>query len=378
MAVTVETLSGRRGMADWLRVKDLVHADDPHHVPQPDLLEKRRISRRYAPFFSFGEAEFFIAYRDGAPVGRISAQINRRHLETHGDATGHFGFFDCLDDGEAAAGLVGAARDWLAGRGLARMAGPVSFSLNEECGCLVEGFDTAPAVLMPHHRPWTGRLLESAGLRREIDLLAFRMHQWRSPERVRRIAGLSARRDAIGMRPLDMKRYRQDIRLAFDICADAWSANWGFVPFSDAEIATIASELRPVIRPDLLQFLMLEGREVGIMLVLPNINEIFAAQGRSRIPFVDLLRMYLTMRLRGTRTYRVALMGIAREQQSSRLGGALMARLFGELLTLQKRYDPEWTEMSWILETNRPMVRMAEMMSGPPVKRQRIYAADLA
>jgi hypothetical protein len=377
MSIVVETLSGRRGIADWLRVPALVHADDPHYVRLPDFLEKRRISRRHAPFFSFGDAEFFIAYRDSEPVGRISAQVNRRHIETHSDATGHFGFFDCIDDFAVAGRLFDAAKQWLRGHGLSRMVGPVSFSLNEECGCLVEGFDTPPAILMPHHRPFTGSLVESAGLEKEIDLFAFRKAEWRDPERLRRIARLSRDRARIGMRPLDMKRYAQDLRLAFAICADAWSRNWGFVPFAEAEIASIASELRPFVRPDFLQFLTLDGREVGMMLVLPNVNEIVASQRPSPFVLLDLLRTYLTARISGTRTFRVALMGIASEHQATRLGGALMARLFEELLVLEKRYDPQWVEMSWILETNRPMLRMAQMMSGPPVKRYRIYGTDL-
>jgi hypothetical protein len=377
MSITIERVEGSRGMRDWLQVPRRVYADDPDWVQLPAFLERRRVSRKHAPFFKFGDAELFLARRDGVAIGRISAQVNHRHVELHRDGTGHFGFFDCLDDAAAAQALVDAASSWLLERGLARMVGPLSFSMNEEVGCLIEGFEGPPAVLMPHHRPWTGPLLEAAGLRKEMDLFAYRVEKFRAPERVTRIAAAYSRGSHTAMRPADMRRLAQEVRLAFDICADAWGSNWGFVPFDEAEVESLVHELRPVIRPDFLQFLTIDGREAGIILVLPNANEVIAAQRPSGIALLDLLRTYLTLRLKGTRTFRFALMGIRREYQSSPASGPLLALLFRELVALQEKYRPQWTEMSWILETNRPMVRMAEMLAGPPSKTYRLYSRAL-
>lgn len=377
MTITIERVRRHRHLHDWLELPARIHEGDPAWIGQPAFLERRRVWKRGAPFFSSGEAELFLAYRDGVALGRISAQVNRRHLETHADGAGHFGFFDCMDDAEAARHLVTAAAEWLADRRLSAMVGPTSFSLNQEVGCLVEGFDDPPAVLMPHHRPWTGRLLEEAGLKRKMDLFAFRVTRFLAPERVARIAAAGRRAEAIAMRPLDLRHYSRDVRLAFDICADAWRANWGFVPFSDAELSEILWELRPIIKPDFLQFLTIDGKEVGFMLVLPNVNDAIAALRPSGWSLLDLLRIFYAVRTKGTRTYRVALMGIRTDVQSSPAGGALMATLFGELIALLERYRPEWTEMSWILETNRPMLRMARMLAGAPAKTYRLYSKDL-
>lgn len=375
-AVDVVPVRGRQGLRDWLEVPRRVFADDPAWIEVPEFFERRRVSPRHAPFFSYGEAELFVAHRDGRPVGRISAQVNLRHLEVHRDETGHFGFFDCLDDPEAARQLVDTAAGWLRGRGQSRMVGPVSFSLNEEAGCLIEGFDSSPAVLMPHDRPWTGGLLEQAGLAKEIDLLAARNPSIELPPAAARIARRAAANPRVASRPIQMKRFRQDIRLMFDIAADAWADNWGFVPFAEAEVNAAITELRPILKPDLGQFLMLDGEEVGFMLVLPNLNDIFASMKPGWPTILDPLRVYAGLLRNAPRTFRVPLLGIRRAARASPHGGALMAVLCRELGNLGARYRPEWTEMSWILETNRAMLRVADMF-GQPVKRYRLYSKAL-
>jgi short chain dehydrogenase len=190
--VKIIRVEGKREIRDWLAVPHRVFADDPAWVPPLHFLERRRISPKHAPFFSFGEAALFLAYRDGVAIGRISAQINRRHLERYRDGAGHFGFFDCLDDPDAAVALGSGAESWLRERGLRRMVGPLNFSVNEECGCLVSGFETPPAMLMTHARTWTGRLLENAGLQKEIDLFAYRLVPTEAPKRVYEIAELAS------------------------------------------------------------------------------------------------------------------------------------------------------------------------------------------
>jgi hypothetical protein len=373
----IAPVAGRPDLQDWLTVPRRANATDPAWVPVPDFFEKRRISPRHAPFFAFGEAALFIARRDGEPVGRISAQRNDRHLQTHEDGTGHFGFFDCLNDEEAAVGLVAAAAEWLSSRGLNRMVGPVSFSLNEEAGCLVEGFDTAPAILMPHHPAWAGRLLERCGLAKEIDLLAYRNPNVDLPPAAARVAAKARANPRVDTRPLNMRRFGPELRQMFDIAGDAWRDNWGFVPFAEAEIRNAIRELRPILRPELGQFLTVDGEDVGFLLVLPNVNEIFARLSPRRLALLDPLRVYGTLLLNPPRTFRVPLMGIRQAHQASPLGGMLLAALCGRLGALSQRYRPQWTEMSWILETNSPMIRLAEMFGGAPVKRYRIYAKDL-
>ena len=185
--VQIQPVLTARDRAVWLDLPAAILSGDPHWVPPLQILERRRFSPKHQPFFGFGAAELFIAYRDGRAIGRISAQINRRHLAHHEDDTGQFGFFDCRNDPAAATALVEAAAAWLRARGLKRMTGPFSFSINEEAGLLVDGFDTPPAILMGHGAPWYGALLEQAGMSKEIDLFAYRMRPSEAPELLMRL-----------------------------------------------------------------------------------------------------------------------------------------------------------------------------------------------
>jgi len=362
-----------KNVKDWLAVPFFVYAKDPNWIPQLNLLEKQRISKR-APFFTFGEAAFFVAWRGKDPVGRISAQINRRHLETHGDNTGHFGFFDCADDGEAASALVEAAASWLKAKGLTRMMGPLSLSINEECGCLISGFDTPPAMLMPHGGPWMGPLLERAGLSKEMDLFAYRTAPRQLPPRIAQLAERAARFEKVSLRYFDMRRYRSEIELLVNIYNDAWSDSWGFVPFSTPEIDALAAELRPFFRNEYGRFLMIDGQEVGFAVGLPDINGIIAKFRGRLFPF-NWIKLIWAMKRETWRTARIPFLGIRRAWRTTPRGSALVVLLVKELvIQASTRYKLDWAEYSWIREVDTRMVSLGEAIAGPPAKTYRIYA----
>ncbi|HEY6578621.1 MAG TPA: hypothetical protein VIY09_04810 [Rhizomicrobium sp.] len=362
---------------DWLAVPYCVYANDPNWIPQLNLLEKQRISPKHAPFFTFAEAAFFVASRGSTPVGRITAQVNRRHLETHRDNTGHFGFFDCADDPEAAHALVDAAADWLKERGLARMMGPLSFSINEECGCLVAGFDSPPAMLMPHGKPWMGPLLEQTGLAKEIDLFAYRTQPRELPPRIAQLAARAERFGNVKLRHFDMRRYRAEIDLLVDIYNDAWSDSWGFVPFSAAEIDALARELRPFFRNEYGRFLMIDDQEVGFAVGLPDINGIIAPYRGRLFPF-NWARLIWTMKRETWRTARIPFLGIRRAWRTTPRGSALVVLLVKSLvLQASARYPLDWAEYSWVREFDTRMVSLGEAIAGPPAKTYRIYAKTI-
>jgi hypothetical protein len=377
-SLTIATVHDARSMKDWLAVPDTVFSGDPAWVAPLNIMERRRISRSHAPFFTFGDAMLFLAYRGARPVGRISAQINRRHAKRHDDRCGHFGFFDCIDDQEAARALVDAAASWLHKRGMSSMAGPMNFSLNDECGCLVSGFDLPPAMLMTHARPWTGALLEGAGLCKRIDLYAYRV----APDRLRlsmyeKIADRARQRAGVSMRPFEMKRYRQEVHTLVDIFNDAWRHNWGFVPFSPAEIDALLAEMRPLIRSEYGHFVLVNDEPVGVMVALPNINEAIARFRGRLLPFNWLKLLWLLKRER-IRTARVPLLGLRCAYQSTAMGHELLALLVAEFVGRWQAHALDWIEFSWVLETNRPMVRLAERAAGRPVKTYRIYSKAVA
>jgi hypothetical protein len=373
----IRQLSIPRDAGEWLAVPFAVYASDPSFVPQLNLLEKHRIDPKKAPFFTFGEAAFFVASRGIRPVGRVTAHVNRRHLEFRRDNTGHFGFFDCANDPDAARALVDAALAWLKDKQLSRMMGPFSFSINEECGCLVDGFDAPPAMLMPHGAPWTGKLLEDNGLSKVIDLYAYRTKPDRLPPRIAQLAERAARFGTVALRHFDMRRYRAEIDLLVDIYNDAWSDSWGFVPFSTAEIDSLAHELKPFFRDEYGRFLMIDGKDVGFAVGLPDLNGIIAPFRGRLLPF-NWLRLIWTMKRETWRTGRIPFLGVRRAWRTTPRGSALVVLLVKDLIEqASTRYNMDWAEYSWVRATDNRMVSLGEAIAGPPAKTYRIYAKPI-
>src|SRR5439155_18771584 len=196
------------------------------------------------PFFQHAEAQYFLARANGRTVGRIAAIKNDAHTREHGDRVGFYGFFESIDDPGVARALFDAAAAWLRGRGLRVMRGPMSPSINDECGLLVDGFDTPPTLMMPHNPPYYVGLHDGYGFAKTKDLLAFESPNARMPERIARAAKVIAERKNITLRPLNMKRFKQEVELVKALYNQAWEKNWGFVPLTDSEIDHLAKQLK--------------------------------------------------------------------------------------------------------------------------------------
>jgi hypothetical protein len=374
--IRIEAVRDPATRAAWLEVPYRVFKDDPAWIAPLRLVEARRFAPTH-PFFAFGEASLFVAYRGAEPVGRISAQINRRHLEAHKDATGNFGFFDCIDDPAVGQALVDAAAGWLTGRGMRRMVGPLNFSTNEESGLLVEGFDIPPAILMTHARPWFGTLLERAGLRKEIDLYAYRMSPKAAPDNILRLAAKAQASSRLTIRTVDTRRLKAEIELVVDIFNDAWSENWGFVPFHPVEIDAMVGEIKPFFRPGYGRFVCIDGKPAAVMLALPDINGL-AAKFNGRLLPLNWMQLLVRMLREDVRGARIPLMGIRREHQHSPLAAGVLALLVRDFMAEARTKKLDWVEFSWVLETNKAMNALGRMAAGDPVKTFRIYAMPLS
>lgn len=374
--IVVRRVGAGARVSDWIAVPPFVHRDDPHFVRRLDLEERLRVQRWYNPFFKTGEAALFVAFRDGRPVGRISAQIDELHRARHDPGAGHFGFFDCIDDLDVSTALFDAARQWLAERGSTSILGPFSFSINEEAGLLIEGFDDPATMLMNQARPYAGRLVEAAGLVKAIDTLAFRVRPDIDPPHLARYMPSSAQMERIHIRPLRMDRYAEDMALIIDIFNDAWSDNWGFVPWTEAATRALARQLRPIIRPEHLSIVEADGRAVAFFLCLPDENAAIAPYGGRLFPFAwwKILR---AMRSPRWRCGRVPLFGIRRDLHRSTSATGIGILMVREILRVARAAGADWVEWSWILETNRPAVASATIAGGPPAKRYRIYRGDM-
>ena len=237
LEVIARPVASRHDIGVFIDVPWRIYIDDPMWVP-PLRLERRFHFSRFNPFFKHGEWQAWIAYRNNQPVGRISAQIDQLHRQRYGPETGHFGLFECIDDVEVAAVLMRAAEEWLAARHTRHVTGPFNLSINQECGVLVDGFDTPPMVMMPHSRRWYGRLLEEQGYRPVKDLLAYWVEvDFKVP---RLMSALIAKfSDQVRLRPLRRDKFSEEMEILRDIFNDAWSENWGFVPVTKAEFAEL-------------------------------------------------------------------------------------------------------------------------------------------
>ncbi len=376
-AVTVTAIDPSRDLDTFLSVPVQVYHSLPYWVPPLRMERRAALTPGATPYLRRARMQWWIATQAGRPVGRISAQVDPVAL-ARDPGIGHLGLLAATDRPGVVPALTGAAEEWLRGQGMSRVRGPLDLSLNQESGVLVDGFDTPPMLMMPHNPPALGPALEQAGYGKVMDLLAYRADPRRPiPEAVRRLLerplppGLKVRPARLG------PAYDSEVRLMVDIFNDAWSGNWGFIPFDAEEVALLGRELRPLIEKRLVWFAEAKGHAVAFLVCLPNLNEAIVDLNGRLWPF-GWAKLLWRLKGRGLRTARVPLMGV-RKAMSMTLAGSmlpfhLIAALWPELLARKVQE----VELSWVLETNKPMRALAEMLCGPPCKTYRLYEKALA
>lgn len=375
-ALSVKTVAvdGRRARRAFIRFPWSLYGDDPAWVP-PLLIERGMHLSAGNPFFEHAECRFWLAFRDGRPVGRISAQVDRLHIARYGDATGFWGMLESENRPETAKALFDTAEAWLRQRGMTRARGPFNLSINQECGLLVEGFDTPPSVMMGHARPYYGGLVEACGYGKARDLVAYTMNvtggNSRAAERITRKTAARIR-----TRTLRRKRFREEMNIVRKIYNDAWSDNWGFVPFTDKEFEHLGSDLKLLLNDHLVRIAEIDGQPAAFMVMLPNLNEAIGDLDGRLWP-LGWLRLLWRLKARTPRSARVPLMGVLKRYQGSLLGAALAYRVIGDMKRDVQRLGIRELELSWILEDNRGVRGIIENVGGRAYKTYRIYTRDL-
>jgi hypothetical protein len=373
-SLRVVVVSGRRAREHFIRLPWSIYRDDPAWVA-PLLAERRHHLSPRRPYFQHAVARFWLAYRDGEPVGRISAQIDRLHLERHGDDTGLFGMLEAENDPQTFQALLDAAEEWLGGHGLRRVLGPFNLSINEECGLLLEGFETPPMIMMGHARRYYDARIEEHGYEKAKDLLAYRITDFRSPDLMRRVVASAA--DHVRVRPLRRSRLAEELQILHEIFDDAWAENWGFIPFTASEFDALGRTLRFLVRDDFVQIAEVEGVPSAMLLLLPNLNELIRDLDGRLLPF-GWLRLLWRLKRGSPRTARVALMGVRKQYQRSPLGLALAFSMIEAVRRAGSRQGVEEVELSWILEDNTGMRNILAAIGSRLYKRYRIYQKMLA
>ncbi len=372
--VEVRPVHGRSDLARFMDLPWRIYADDPNWVPPLRMAVSALLDRKRHPFYQHAEVEFFLARIGGAVVGRIAAIVNHRHNEFHGDRTGFFGLFECVDRDDVATALLTTAADWLRARGMERVRGPMNLSTNDELygpGILIDGFDTPPVVMMPHAPRYYRRLLERAGYTKAKDLIAYWVDVPETPPRLVRMYERIRRQENVTIRSLDMRQLDDEIDRIQQIYNRAWERNWGFVPMTEAEIRHLAKELKPVISPGLCVLVHVNEEPVGFALGLPDYNQALRHIRSGRLLPFGLLK--LLWYRRSINAIRVLTLGLVPAFRQKGLDAAMITHIFIEAGKDSRARG----ECSWILEDNAEMRNSIERMGGQPYKTYRVYEAAL-
>jgi len=365
----------KKEMAQFIHLPWTLYADDPAWIP-PLVLERKQHLSSHNPFFAHAEAQFWMAFRNNRPVGRISAQINHLHQDRYNDATGFFGFLEAEDNPDCFQALFEVAEGWLRQRGITSIRGPFNLSINDECGLLVEGFSSPPQIMMGHALPYYAARVEDCGYSKVMDLLAYHIPADFQPPPF--LPALFKKYEGqVRLRPLNKTGFKEDIRIIRDIFEDAWSENWGFVPFTDAEFLELGKNLKLLVDDDLVRIAEVDGEPAAMMVVFPNINEAIADLNGRLLP-LGWLKLLWRIKVSFPSTIRVPLMGVRKKFQKSRLGAALALMMITELQIPSLKRKVREAEMSWILEDNVGMRKIIESIGGEAYKRYRIFQKDLS
>jgi len=378
----VSPVSGKADLKAFVDLPWVIYADDPNWVPPLKDEVHGLLTPGKNPFHEHAEHCYFLARRGSEVTGRISAHIDRLALsmppeQGMGPGTGNFGLFEAKD-AQSAAALIAAAEDWLRGKGMTRVLGPISLSIWEEPGLLVKGFDHPPTVMMGHNSPAYQPWIEAAGYAPAKTLNTYELDITQEfPPLIKRIVSSGEKNERIRIRRVDKSRFDRDAAIILGILNDAWGKNWGFVPITDSEVAFTGKKLKPIVFEDLIRIAELDGEPVAFMMTLPDLNEPLKPLNGSLFPF-GWARLLWWLRRPRCRTMRVPLMGVVQRLQSSRLASQL-AFMMIEYIRRDAiaKYGSTRGEIGWILDDNQGMNAIAEAINSHVNKSYVIYGKAL-
>jgi hypothetical protein len=376
--IEVAPVGSRGELKEFVTFPWKVYRGDSNWVPPLIQDAMKMLDPAHHPFHQHAEVQCFLARRkgggrgkDGEVVGRIAAFVNRLHNEVHGERTGFFGFFETIADPSVPPFLFRAAAGWLKERGMERMRGPANFSSNEEWALLIDGFDRPPAVMMTYNPPEYARYIEDFGFAKAKDLVAYYLDDPNPPERIVRFSERLQRDGKIRVRTLDMKNYDREVERVREVYNQAWEANWGFVPMTEAEIDHMAKEMKPVVDPNLVLFAEADGRTVAFAMALPDLNQALRKANGRLFPF-GLVRMLIESKK--IHLLRVLTLGVIKEFRHQGVDSLLFLNLY------RNGVNRGFTagEFSWVLEDNVRIRRALEAIGAKVYKTYRLYDYPLA
>jgi hypothetical protein len=353
----------------FIKLPFALYSKDPFYVP-PLINEIKKQFSDNNPFFLHATVKYFIATKNGKPEGRIISIINQRHIEFHHEKVGFFGFFESINDQEVVSALLDMASETLKKGGMEIMRGPMNFSTNEECGFLIEGFNTPPMLMTPYNPDYYNDLMEKHGMTKSKDLYAYIYDVSEDlPEKVLRVAKIAAKK-GVSIRPLNKKNFGYDMNIFKDVYNSAWEKNWGFIPLTNQELAYLGNGLKTIVVPDLTLIAEKNQEPVAFMGLLPDFNFVLKHMKGKLNPISIAKAFYYSKKIKDLR---LLLLGIKAAYRNK----GVDALLFREGLKGIKKGGYKRVEFSWILEDNIPVQRLVEMIGGRLYKKYRIYEKKL-
>ena len=372
--VHIKKVEGGKGLDAFIKAPWSIYRDDPYWVP-PLILERKMHLSRKNPYFAHADCRFWIATRGRKTAGRISAQIDRLYLDRYRDASGFWGMLEAEDDLEIFQALLETAERWLKKRGMKRSLGPFNLSINQECGLLVKGFDSPPSMMMGHALPYYAERIGALGYKKAKDLIAYSIK--RDPAIIQKIQDvLGRKKDEFQTRPISKKMLERELDVIFGIFNDAWSGNWGFVPFTREEYLEVGRSMGLLARAEFIRIAEVQGEPAGFIALLPNLNEIIRDLNGRLFP-LGWIRLLWRIRFHRFKSGRILLMGVLKKYQDSLAGAAVSFCLIKDIMKEVLNTSISEIELSWILEDNISMRRIIEALGADPYKIYRIYEREL-
>jgi len=378
MDIVVTRVESKADLKAFIDLPRRLYAGHKGYTAHLNTERQEAYSPKKNPLFQHVEVQFFLARRAGKVVGRISAQIDKAYLERYQDSTGHIGSIVAEDDQAIFQALFKEAEAWLRARGMIRATGPFSLSVNEEVGLLVWGFDSRSILLVPWDPPYAGPRVEACGYAKIKDLYSYDYDVQNAPETIgKKLLARAGLADRVKVRSANMKMFDAEVRTVVNIFNDAWSDNWGFVPFTQAEIDHASKAFGPVIVPELCLFVEVDDEAVAFIVALANLNEAIEGFNGSLNP-LNLAKLLWRLKVTGTDSMRVPLMGVKKKFRNHPLMGAGLAMMAIDVLRENgKRLGKKTAELGWILENNKATNNIIKSVGGVHYKTHRLYEKAL-
>jgi len=378
--IDIIPVEGRKLLREFLAVPDFIYADDSAWRPQLKFERAAHINPQKNPGAAALEnRQLFLAKRGEEFVGRIAAFINPVHDSHYNETAGFFGFFDCEANKATGASLLEAAQSWLRTRKVERIIGPTQWSVNEECGLLIDGFTTPPVVMMSHGRADYKDMIEAQGFTKAVDMLAYQSELsagYPRPKMAQAMVKSADRNTDITIRPMG-GNFMDEVSVVMDIFNDAWSDNWGFVPFSDKQIEHMAKEIKPIMFKEGLWVGEYKGVPIAYIWMIPDLNEAIRDIEGNLWP-LGWMKLLWRLKVSGVKQARIPLMGIRKEYHNSRTGLSIVAKLCETVFEAARQKGFTHCELSWVLENNAGMKAICEQAGAIPYKTYRMYEKRLS